>query len=195
MSPWEVNKCQRNVGLFMYLLGLCYISKKALWHLVITSLEDITQDNSTVNISKEFQRLPQYNKSVSFLRHYCVEKYFPLHHFLCQVTCSGLYFFNIFLRIHKQMSSARRNQVGLRLCVFHTIIFILLSSKLWVLSHNICKEKNLIRMMLKPFSRIQVKIYGCSIGDSIFLAALLVPCNELHSPLVLFGQAYSVTQL
>lgn len=62
MSPW--NKCQRNVGLFMYLLGLCYISEEALWHLVITSLEDITQGNSTVKISKEFQCFPQYDKSV-----------------------------------------------------------------------------------------------------------------------------------
>lgn len=59
MSPWEVNKCQRNVGLFMYLLGLCYISETALWHLVITSLEDITQSNRAVNVSKESQCFPQ----------------------------------------------------------------------------------------------------------------------------------------
>jgi len=50
-------------------------------------------------------------------------------------------------------------------------------------------------MMLKSFSRIQVKIYGCSVGDTIFPAAQLVSCNELHSPLTLFDQAYSVTQL
>lgn len=50
-------------------------------------------------------------------------------------------------------------------------------------------------MMLKPASRIQVKIYGCSIGDSIFLAAQLVSCKKLHSPLMLFDQENSVTQL
>lgn len=80
MSLWEVNKCQRNVGLFMYLLGLCYISEKALWHLVITSLGDITQGKSTVNISKEFRHFTLYNKFVLFLRH-CVEKTFPSSEF------------------------------------------------------------------------------------------------------------------
>lgn len=49
--------------------------------------------------------------------------------------------------------------------------------------------------MLKPFGRIQVKIYGSSIGDSIFLAAQLVPCDGLQSSLTQFDQAYSGTQL
>lgn len=126
-----------------------------------------------------------------------LKKHFPLHNFLCQMTCSALslFFFGAFLRIHKQMFSARMNQAGLRLCVFLTIIFLWISSKLWVLFRNICKEKNLIRMMLKPVSRIQVKIYGCSIGDSIFLPAQLVSCKKLHSPLMLFDQENSVTQL
>lgn len=50
-------------------------------------------------------------------------------------------------------------------------------------------------MMLKPFGRIQVKIYGSSIGDSTFLAVWLVCCDALQSPLIQFDQAYSGTQL
>lgn len=97
MSSWEVNKCQRNVGLFMYLLGLCYISEKALWHLVITSLEDITQGNSTVNISKEFWHFPRYDKFVLFLRYYCVEKALPSSSFpLPNDLLSSLSFFLCF---------------------------------------------------------------------------------------------------
>lgn len=50
-------------------------------------------------------------------------------------------------------------------------------------------------MMLKPFGWFQVKIYASCIGDSIILAAQLVPCDELQSPRVQFDQAYSGTQL
>lgn len=74
MSLWEVNKCQRNVRLFMYLLGLQCISEEALWHLVIAFLEDITQSNSAVNISKEFQHQLQDSKSGLHLRHQSVEE-------------------------------------------------------------------------------------------------------------------------
>lgn len=49
--------------------------------------------------------------------------------------------------------------------------------------------------MLKPFGRIQVKIYGSSVGDSLFLVAQLVPCDELQSPLTQFDHAYSGTQI
>lgn len=49
--------------------------------------------------------------------------------------------------------------------------------------------------MFKPFRRIQVKIYSCGIDDSVFLAAQLVSCNELHFLLTLFDQAHSVTKL
>lgn len=48
--------------------------------------------------------------------------------------------------------------------------------------------------MLKPFGRIQVKIYGSRISGSILQAAWLVPCDELQSPLTQFDQAYSGTQ-
>lgn len=114
-SPWEVNKCQRNVGLFMYLLGLWYISEKALWHLVITSLEDVTQGKSTVNISKVFRHFTQYNKSILFLRHYCVEKASPSSFPLPNDLLSSL-FCAFFLRFNKQMFGARRNQASLALC-------------------------------------------------------------------------------
>lgn len=60
---------------------------------------------------------------------------------------------------------------------------------------TMAKMKNLIRVMLKPFGKIQVKIYGSSIGNSIFLAAQLVLCDELQTPLTQFDQAYSSTQL
>ena len=43
MNLWEANKCQRNVKLCMYLLGPQCISEEALWHLVITFFEGITQ--------------------------------------------------------------------------------------------------------------------------------------------------------
>lgn len=96
-----------------------------------------------------------------------------------------------FLAFHLQLllfSSHLRLQVHKVLPSF-TFPLHWISSKSWVLFHNICKKKNLIRVVLKLFSRIQVKIYGCSIGDSIFLAAQLVPCKELHSLLTLFDQA------
>lgn len=64
-----------------------------------------------------------------------------------------------------------------------------------MLSHSKGKKKNLIRMVLKPFGRIQVKIYGSSVGDSLFLVAQLVPCDELQSPLTQFDHAYSGTQI
>lgn len=54
----------------MYFLGLCYIPEKALWHLVITLLEDVSQDNSTVHISKKFRCFPDDKESVLFFRHY-----------------------------------------------------------------------------------------------------------------------------
>lgn len=43
LSLWETNKCQRNVKLCLYLLGPQCISEEALWHLVITFFEGITQ--------------------------------------------------------------------------------------------------------------------------------------------------------